>query len=102
METIEPRIYRLKLRFDESKPWSMKQLCSDLAITAEQQEPIHEDKWGLRGLLELWFQEINKNEIILHIQKKHSSYKRKYLEDLRKFFSDLDQVAYIQGYEEII
>lgn len=101
MAALEPRIYRLVLYFDDSKPWSMGHLCKDLCITAEQQEPIQEDEWGLRGVLELWFQEIERSNITLHIQKKHSSHKKKYLKELEEFFCDLDNIDYIMSYQEI-
>jgi len=51
MAVLEPRIYNVVLHFDDSKPWNMLQLCNDLGITAEQQEPIKEDEWGIRGEL---------------------------------------------------
>lgn len=79
----------------------MQHLCNDLYITAEQQAPIMEDQWGIRGLLELWFQEIEGDSITLHIQKKHSSRKKKYLKDLEEFFCDLDNIDYIKSYQEI-
>ncbi len=101
MSTIEPRIYRLKLHIDSSIPWSMEQLCKDLSVTAEQREHIHEDEWGTRGVLELWFQKIEESNITLHIQKKHSSHKKKYLRDLEAFFCDLDKIDYVKSYEEI-
>jgi len=101
MKTFEPRIYRVVLHIDDSKSWSMQQLCKDLFITAEQQEPIQEDEWGVRGVLELWFQEIENNNITLHIQKKHSTHKKKYLKDLEEFFCDLDNIDYLKNHEEI-
>ncbi|WP_026223552.1 hypothetical protein [Methylosarcina fibrata] len=101
MATVEPRIYRIVLHMDDSKPWSMQQLCKDLSVTAEQQEPIQEDEWGTRGVLELWFQEIEGSNITIHIQKKHSSHKKKYLKELEEFFSDLDNIDYLKDYEEI-
>ena len=101
MVTFEPRIYRIVLHMDDSKPWSMQQLCKDLSVTAEQQEPIQEDEWGTRGVLELWFQEIEGSNITIHIQKKHSSHKKKYLKELEEFFSDLDNIDYLKDYEEI-
>lgn len=73
MTAFEPRIYKIVLHIDDLKPWSMLQLCKDLCIKAEQEDPIQEDEWGIRGVLELWFQEIEGNYITLHIQKKHSS-----------------------------
>ncbi|MEC4747063.1 hypothetical protein U2W12_01090 [Methylomicrobium sp. Wu6] len=79
----------------------MQQLCNDLGITAEQREPIKEDEWGIRGVLELWFQEIDGNHITLHIQKKHSPHKKKYLKDLEEFFCDLDNLDYLKNYEEL-
>ena len=54
-----------------------------------------------RRVLELWFQKIKECNISLHIQKKHSSHKKKYLKDLEKFFYDLDNIHYIKSYEEI-
>jgi len=101
MTVLEPRIYRLILYFDTLKPWSVQNLCKNLGIIAEQQEPIHEDEWGIRGVLELWFQEIEKSSITLHIQKKHSSRNKKYLKDLEEFFYDLDNIDYIKSYQEI-
>jgi hypothetical protein len=41
----------------------------DLCIMAEQQKPIQKDEWGIRGVLELWFQEIEVNSITLHIRR---------------------------------
>lgn len=89
------------LYIDDSKSWGMQQLCKDLFVTAEQQEPIQEDEWGVRGVLELWFQKIGDNNITLHIQKKHSTHKKKYLKDLEEFFCDLDNIDYLKNYEEI-
>jgi len=101
MTTFEPKIYRVVLHIDDSKPWSMQQLCKDLFIMAEQQEPIQEDEWGVRGVLELWFQEIESYSITLHIQKKHSTQKKKYLKDLEDFFCDLNNINYLKSYEVI-
>jgi hypothetical protein len=101
MATFEPRIYRIVLHMDDSKPWSMQKLCKDLFVTAEQREPIQEDEWGIRGVLELWFQEIEGSNITLHIQRKHSSHKKKYLKELEEFFSDLNNIDYLKDYEEI-
>lgn len=101
MTALEPRIYRLVLYFDASKPWDMQHLCKDLCIMAEQQDPIQEDEWGIRGVLELWFQEIEENRLTLHIQKKHSFRKKKYLKELEEFFCDLDHIDYIKSYQEI-
>ena len=101
MSALEPKIYRVVLHFDDTKPWNMQRLCNDLGITAEQQEPIKEDEWGIRGLLELWFQEIEGSNITLHIQKKHSSLKKKYLKELEEFFCDLDNLDHLKKYEEI-
>lgn len=101
MITIERRIYRLELHLDSSKPWRMEQLCKDLCVKAERREPIQEDEWGTRGVLELWFQEIENDYMILHIQKKHSSHKKRYLQDLELLFSDLDNIKYIANYREI-
>lgn len=102
MAVLEPRIYRIVLHFADSKPWNMQQLCNDLGITAEQQESIEEDEWGIRGVLELWFQEIEGSSITLHIQKKHSYRKKTYLKDLEAFFCDLDNLDYVKKYEEIV
>ena len=101
MPALVPRIQRIVLHIDDSKPWNMQQLCNDLNIAAEQQEPIKEDEWGIRRLLELWFQEIEGSKISLHIQKKYSSYNKKYLKDLEEFFCDLDNLDYLKNYEEI-
>ncbi len=101
MKTFEPRVYRIELHIDSSQPWSMEQLCKDLCIMVEQGETIQEDEWGARGVLELWFQEIEESDIVLHIQKKHFSHKKRYLNDLELFFCDLDNIDYIKNYEEI-
>lgn len=79
----------------------MQKLSTDLGISAEQQEPIKEDEWGIRGVLELWFQEIEDSNITLHIQKKHSFHKKTYLKDLEEFFHDLGNLDYLKKYEEI-
>jgi len=79
----------------------MEQLCKDLCVKAEQGDPIQEDQWGTRGVLELWFQEIKNDYIVLHIQKKHSSHKKRYLQDLELLLSDLDNIKYIANYQEI-
>jgi hypothetical protein len=75
----------------------------DLCIMAKQQKPIQKDEWGIRGVLELWFQEIEVNSITLHIQKKHSARQQRYLKDLQEFFRDLDNIDYIKSksYQEI-
>lgn len=86
MTVLELRIYRLILYFDTLKSWNVQNLCKDLGTMPEQQEPIQEDEWGIRGVLELWFQEIEESSLTLHIQKKHSSHKKKYLKDLEEFF----------------
>lgn len=101
MLALEPKIYRIILYFDDSKPWNMQKLCGDLNIMAEQREPIMEDEWGIKGVLELWFQEIEGSNITLHVQKKHSSRNKKYLKELEEFFCDLDNLEYLKKYEEI-
>ncbi len=99
--SFEPRIYRLVLYIDGSRPWSLQRLCEDLCVIPEQENLIREDQWGIRGVLELWFQEIEGGSLTFHIQKKHSTRKDRYLKDLEEFFCDLDNLDYIKNYEEI-
>jgi hypothetical protein len=101
METLEPRIYNLVIHFDSKEQKNILRLCKDLRIVAEQQEPIKEDEWGLRGILEFWFLKIENSKLTLHIQKKHSTRKKAYLKELEEFFQELDNLDYVKGYEEV-
>lgn len=101
LQNLEPRVYELKITFSDGLPWTLEKLCHDLSIRPEQSQPIGEDDWGLRDRLELWFLEVDENALVLHVQKKHSTSKKKYLEDLETFLCDMDALDYVANCEEI-
>lgn len=95
MEKIEPRIYEIEITFDE-KGVNLDKFCRELSIKPENCEQIQEDDWGICGRLEIWFQEVRNQQIKLHIQKKHFIHDRKYLEELNRFFQQLNQLEYVR------
>jgi hypothetical protein len=62
---------------------------------------IDEDGWGICQRLELWFQVIEEERIVLHIQKPFRSHDRKYVEDLQNFFKRLKDLEYVEHLKEI-
>lgn len=101
MKNIQPRIYTIKIVFDQAKEWEIADLARRLDITPERADRIEEDGWGIRNSLEIWFQEIGKNHIVIHIQKKHYTHDRKYCQQLEEFFSDLEQIDFIESVIEL-
>jgi len=99
MKNIEARIYRIQILF--RKTVNIKTFCHDLSIRPENTTEISEDKWGLRDYLELWFQEIIDNRIVLHIQKQYYKSDRKYIENLQQFFEAIDSLDYVENIVEI-
>ena len=96
MKALEPKIYLIQVFFKQADSRQIDRLCRDLGITPETATEIGEDDWGLRGNLELWFQEITDKSITLHIQKQHSKSVKKYIENLQHFFDDLDSLEYVE------
>lgn len=101
MKAIEPKIYLIQVFFKQADPHQIDRLCRDLGITPENATEIGEDDWGLRGYLELWFQEITDNSIILHIQKQRNKSAKKYIENLQHFFCDLEALEYVERIVDI-
>jgi len=99
MKNIEARTYRIQILF--KKIVNIKTFCHDLSIRPENTTEISEDKWGLRDYLELWFQEITDNRIVLHIQKQYYKSDRKYIENLQQFFEAIDSLDYVENIVEI-
>ncbi|MDA3898281.1 MAG: hypothetical protein PF482_19265 [Desulfobacteraceae bacterium] len=99
---VEPRPYRLQIDINPQKSWNINRFCEQLCIIhPESTKQITEDNWGIKGHIELWFQEIDENHFIIHIQKKHSTHKRKYLEQLEELFKNFDRNECIRSYKEI-
>jgi hypothetical protein len=98
---IEPRPYRLRINLNPQKSCSIDWLCEQLGIQPENTERIKEDDWGVKGHIELWFQEITEQHLVVHIQKKHSTHKRKYLEQLEELFNEFDRNGCIRSYKNI-
>ena len=76
-------------------------MCADLEIEPENATKIDEDGWGICQQLELWFQEIEEERIVLHIQKPRGRHNRKYVEDLQKFLKRLKNLEYVEHLKEI-
>ena len=76
-------------------------MCADLKIEPENAATIDEGDWGVCQQLELWFQEIDEQRIVLHIQIPHGRHNRKYVEDLQKFFKGLKKLEYVEHLREI-
>ena len=100
VEHIEPRIYRIEIRFNKSNS-CLQHMCADLEIEPENATKIDKDGWGICQQLELWFQEIEEERIVLHIQKPHGRHSRKYVEDLQNFFKRLKNLEYVEDLKEI-
>lgn len=101
MKVLEPKIYLIQIFFKQPDSHQIDRLCRDLGVTPENATEIGEDDWGLRGYLELWFQEITDKSITLHIQRQRNKSAKKYIENLQHFFEDLDALEYVERIVDI-
>lgn len=96
---LEPRIRLVQVVFSHTGH-RLSPFCRDLGITPECVPQIKEDLWGLRGSLEIWFQEIRPSALTLHIQKAHFRHNTTYHRDLQQFLDDLRALDYVSQVTE--
>ena len=99
MPDLESRIRLVQVVFSHAGH-PISSFCRDLGITPERVRQIKEDSWGVRGSLEIWFQEIRPSGLTLHIQKAHFRHDTTYHRDLQQFLDELRALDYVSQVTE--
>jgi len=92
---LEARIYYAEILFKQTEP-PLGQFAKDLNIIPEMVSEMEEDSWGIRGSLEIWFQETHGRKLNLHIQRSHFKHKETYVRDLQSLLEDVESLEYIE------
>ena len=92
---LEARIYSVDVLFKPHRP-PLGQFGRDLDIVSESVPEIEEDSWGIRGSLEIWFQEIDSRKLTISIQRAHFKHKEIYVRDLERFLADVEALPYVR------